>query len=89
MPGQDETGPVGQEAMTRRGLGPCDRGMRRGFGRGFGWRCLGKYSYATPVILSKEEERKILETELKEIEFEKQDIETEKQGIEKRLKELK
>jgi hypothetical protein len=48
--------------------------MRRGFGRGFRWR--------TPVALTKEEEKKILEAELKEIEAEKAEIE-------KRLKEAK
>jgi len=78
MPGQDGTGPQGQGPMTGRGLGPCGWGMRRGFGRGFGWRCWG----AAPMTFTKEEEKKILEAELKEIELEKREIE-------KRLKELK
>lgn len=76
MPGQDETGPRGYGPLTGRGFGPCGYGMRRGFGRGFGWR------YVEPVTLTEAEEKKILETELKE-------IETEKQAIEKRLKEMK
>ena len=66
MPNKDGTGPQGMGAMTGRGLGPCGNGMRRryckGFGRGFGFRT----GYA-PVILTKEEEKKILEAELKEI----------------------
>lgn len=82
MPRQDGTGPNGQGSMTGRGLGPCGRGMRRGFGRGMGWRCGGRYSYNEPVNLTKTEEKKILEAELKEIDLEKQEIE-------KRLKEIK
>ena len=85
MPGQDRTGPLGQGPMTGRGLGPCGRGLRRGFGRdfgrGLGWRCWG-YPYAEPVTLTKTEEKKILEAELKEIEAKKEDIQ-------KRLKEIK
>ena len=82
MPRQDRTGPLGQGPMTGRGLGPCGSGMRRGFGRGMGWRCWGRFPYAEPVTLTKDEEKKILEAELKEINLEKQDIE-------KRLKEIK
>ena len=78
MPGQDKTGPLGQGAMTGRGLGPCGGGMRRGFGRRFGrGRCPAKFA----VGFSKEEEKKILEAELKQ-------METDKQDIEKRLKEI-
>ncbi len=78
MPGFDGTGPAGQGTMTGRGLGPCGCGMCRGFGRGFGRR-LG---FRQQVVLTNEEEKKILEAEFKEIELEKQEIE-------KRLKELK
>jgi hypothetical protein len=74
MPGFDGTGPAGQGTMTGRGLGPCGCGMRRGFGRRLGFR--------QQVVLTNEEEKKILEAEFKEIELEKQEIE-------KRLKELK
>ncbi|MFH1711229.1 MAG: DUF5320 domain-containing protein [Nanoarchaeota archaeon] len=73
MAGQDRTGPNGLGPMTGRGLGPCGCGMRRGFGRGFGFR--------RQVILTKEEEKKILEAELKEVDLEKQEIA-------KRLKEI-
>lgn len=76
MPGYDRTGPMGYGSLTGRGLGPCGRGLRRGFGRGFGWR------YSEPLTLSKEDEKKILEAELAEIEIEKKEIE-------KKLKELK
>lgn len=78
MPRFDGAGPFGYGPMTGRGFGPCGRGLafRRGFGRGFGWR------FAEPLVLTKEEQKKILEAELKE-------IETERNEIEKRLKELK
>ncbi|MGB9708285.1 MAG: DUF5320 domain-containing protein [Candidatus Pacearchaeota archaeon] len=87
MPGQDGTGPLGQGPLTGRGLGPCGRGLRRGFrfgrGLGLGWRCWATgIAPSAPVTLSKEDEKKILEAELEE-------IETEKQEIEKRLKGLK
>jgi hypothetical protein len=78
MPNKDGTGPLGQGAMTGRGLGPCGGGMRRGMGRGFGRRCPAKFA----VGFSKEEEKKILEAELKQ-------METDKKNVEKRLKEIK
>jgi len=83
MPRQDGTGPSGQGPMTGRGLGPCGRGLRRGFGRGMGWRCWGsgRMPYRE-VSFTEAEEKKLLEAELKEIELEKQEIQ-------KRLKELK
>ena len=71
MPRQDGTGPLGQGAITGRGLGPCGGGMRRGFGRGF---CRG-LEFRRPVTLTKDEEKKILEQELKDIESEKKEIE--------------
>ena len=74
MAGQDGTGPQGLGPMTGRRLGPCGCGMRRGFGRGFGFR--------RQVTLTEAEEKKILEAELKEIDLEKQEIA-------KRLKEIK
>ena len=76
MPRFDGTGPQGLGPLTGRGLGSCGRGMRRGVGRGFG------YGYSEPVVLTPENEKKLLEAELKEIELEKQEIE-------KRLKEIK
>ena len=82
MPGQDKTGPLGQGALTGRGLGPCGRGLgfRRGFRRGFG---RGRFALETEqVTLTKDQEKKILEAELAEIEAEKAEIE-------KRLKETK
>lgn len=82
MPGQDETGPSGQGAMTGRGLGLCGGGMRRGFGRGFGRGMGFRARYATPVTLTKDEEKKILEADLR-------DIEVEKEAIQRRLKEMK
>ena len=84
MPNLDGTGPdgIGQktgrqrgncEGAVGRGLGPCGRGLRRGYGRGF--------RRASTLNLSKEEQKKIMEAELKEIEAEKQEIE-------RRLKEM-
>ena len=77
MPGHDGTGPMGQGAMTGKGMGPCARG--RCFGRGTGWKQRQGFQ-SEP--LTKEEQEKILEAELK-------DIELERQEIQKRLKELK
>lgn len=90
MPRQDRTGPQGLGAKTGRqmgncegatpivgrgrGFGPCGCGMRRGFGRGYGFR--------GPISLTDDQEKKILEAELQEMDLEKQEIE-------KRLKELK
>lgn len=75
MPGNDKTGPLGRGPLTGRGLGPCGRGlaMRRGFGRGLGWR----YAYAHteyPQPLSREDEKKVLEAEKAEIEQELKSI---------------
>jgi hypothetical protein len=71
MPNQDRTGPNGQGQMTGRGLGPCGQGLARGrgFGRGFCRRTV------TPVNLTKDQEKKILQAELAEIEAEKTEIE--------------
>ncbi len=82
MPTQDGTGPMGQGAMTGRGLGICGRGFgfRRGFGRGFGWGFPPQF--VQPVQYSEADEKKILQEELREIEAEKAEIQ-------KRLKELK
>lgn len=78
MPRQDGTGPLGQGAMTGRGLGPCGGGMRRGFGRGWG----RGFGFRRPITMTKDEEKKILEAELKEVDLEKQELE-------KRLNEIK
>ena len=76
MPQGDRTGPQGQGPMTGRGLCVCGRGLRQGFGKGFGRR------FAQPVQFSEADEKKVLEAELKEIEAEKEEIKG-------RLKELK
>jgi ribosomal protein L9 len=80
MPYQDGTGPFGEGQLTGRGLGPCGRGLRSGYGRRFGFR--RGYRYVEDVNLTKEEQKKIMEQELK-------DIESEKKEIENALKELK
>ena len=78
MPGQDKTGPLGQGPLTGRGLGLCGRGIgfRRRLGMGFD-RGVGQ-----SVQFTKDQEKKILKSELEE-------IRTEMQEVEKRLKELK
>jgi len=83
MPGFDGTGPEGQGTMTGRGLGPCSYGMQRGFRRGMG-RGFGRsrgFRYRKQIPFTKEEEKKILETDLKE-------LEAEKEAIQERLKEI-
>lgn len=77
MLGVDGTGPMGLGPRTGRGMGPCGRGLGRGFWRGFCPRCMG----FADVSLSKEEQKKILQEELKE-------IESEKKAIEQKIKEL-
>lgn len=71
MPGFDGTGPLGYGPMTGRGLGPCGRGLRRGFGfyggrrrgwgRGFGYYGTGAYE---PDLKGY---KKYLEEELKRV----------------------
>ena len=56
MPARDGTGPYGEGQLTGRGLGPCGRGLRRGFGR--------------TLDLNKEQRVKVLEAEKAEIEAE-------------------
>ena len=70
MPGQDGTGPQGHGPKSGRGLGPCGRGQGKGFGRkrGFGFR------HSESNELTKDEQKKMLETELRELEEEKLEI---------------
>jgi Family of unknown function (DUF5320) len=82
MPNRDGTGPERKGPRTGRGMGPCGLGFARrlgarGVGRGFGFRVQS----VEPVVLTEDEERKVLRKEL-------EDIEAEKAEVEKRLKEL-
>jgi len=88
MPGQDQTGPLGQGSMTGRGLGICSgsrRGLRvrgnfgRGQGRGFGRRFVTQ----TPVTQSKKEIKQVLEEDLKDLEAEKEELQEEIKDLEK------
>lgn len=81
MPAKDKTGPLGQGVLTGRGLGYCGTGISKNLNRGYGWKCRGRFRFSEPLVLTKAEEKKILEAELKEIDLEKQEIE-------KRLKEI-
>jgi hypothetical protein len=60
MPRFNGTGPEGQGPETGQGLGPCGggRGLKRGFGCGFGFR----------RILNSSEEKEYLEQEAKNLE---------------------
>ena len=66
MPAGDQTGPLGYGPLTGRGLGPCGRGLRRGYGYRRFWRA----PVNQPIELSKEEQKKIVESEIKDIEQE-------------------
>jgi hypothetical protein len=68
MPAQDRTGPMGHGPLTGRGLGPCGRGLRRGFGFRSGFRF--NTPQTRPVELNKQEQIKVLEEEKAEIENE-------------------
>lgn len=81
MPNRDSTGPQGLGPMTGRGMGPCGNGIARGCGRGLG-RGFGRGpGFQGRVVLSKDEEKKILQANL-------ETIESEKESIKKRLEEL-
>ena len=67
MPRLDGTGPQGMGAGTGWGLGPCGLGLRRGFGRGYGFRRTWT-KQDEKVALG--EEVKILKEELKATEEE-------------------
>ncbi len=73
MPGKDGTGPRGAGPETGWGCGPCCVGVRRGLGsRGF---------YGSPVVLSKDEQKDVLENQ-------KAQIEAELKAIKDKLKEI-
>ena len=78
MPYQNGTGPMGQGSMTGRGFGPCGRGLRKGYGRGFkiGFRRLASNApiYEEQLELTKEQKIKILEEEKIEIEKELKEL---------------
>ena len=66
MPRLDGTGPWGTSAGTGWGLGPCGLGLRRGVGRGYGFRRWTKQDEKAALG----EEVKILKEELKAVENE-------------------
>lgn len=94
MPGMDKTGPNSEGPLTGRKRGKCGGsedqeigfgrgrgfGMGRGAGRGYGWRARTS-AMQTPVELSKEDKRKILEQEL-------QDLKAETEALNKKLEEM-
>ena len=87
MPRFDGTGPSGMGPMTGRGLGPCvmgvgfrrGRGMGgRGFGRGYGYGCP---FYQPTQVLTKEEQKGLLEEETKALKEEIEEVEKELKGL--------
>ena len=64
MPRFDGTGRLGSGPGTGWGMGPCGAGMRRGFGRGFGWRRFYSRKEESEIL---KEESEDLEQELKAI----------------------
>ncbi len=88
MPRRDRTGPEGRGPLTGRGMGPCDSGIQRGFGRGFRrgrgmyfGRGLGRrFSDEYIPKMSKDEEKSYLE---KEAELLEQDLKYIKEKMEK------
>ncbi|MCX6818398.1 MAG: DUF5320 domain-containing protein [Candidatus Aenigmarchaeota archaeon] len=83
MPSGDGTGPMGMGPKTGRqmgkcegaepvgrGLGPCGRGLARGFGRGFGFRQLNPATREDEITALKYEKGAI-EKRLKELEKQK------------------
>lgn len=89
MPGGDKTGPEGLGPLTGRGLGPCGRGLgfRRGFGRGYGYRkwrrpIYTNYPLTEQVELSKDEQKRIIESEIKDFEQELKTLKDELKKLE-------
>ena len=82
MPNRDGTGPLGQGPMTGRGLGNCGKGLgfRRGLGRGLG---RGRFTSGSEISLTKDQEKKILESEIKELEAEKIELEKQLKNLKK------
>lgn len=67
MPRFDGTGPASGGTGTGRGLGPCGCGLRRGLGR--------RFDFTSPIKLSKEQQKKVLEAELEQLKAETKQIE--------------
>jgi len=83
MPALDKTGPQGQGPMTGRGLGPCGRGMRMGFGRGRGYgRGLGRY-FGWNAPQTKEEKLEDIKSYQKALQEEMEEVDKELTGLQK------
>lgn len=80
MPKFDGTGPMGQGARTGRGLGPCNGGMKRG------WGCGGGYGLGFRRFISPKNELAALETEEKMLEEELAAIREEKTALQDQQK---
>ncbi len=87
MPAFNGTGPQGQGPMTGRGLGPCGRGQRFGFGIRFGRfmgfrRGLGRY-FGWNIPQTKEEEIEEIKKYKKALEEEIEDVDKELTNLQK------
>lgn len=78
MPLGDGTGPMGQGPLTGRGFGPCARGSRFGFRRG--WRGLGWGSAAQRWAPQRDERSELSEA--------KRELEAELAEVTRRLEEM-
>lgn len=94
MANYDGTGPMGMGSGTGRQQGPCygytpQKGARRGFGRGLrfgrGCRCQCPCCgyYGPSVVLTKDDQKKLLEDEVKVLEEELKDAKTALEEVEK------
>ncbi|MFH1967645.1 MAG: DUF5320 domain-containing protein [Patescibacteria group bacterium] len=83
MLASDQTGPQGQGPMTGRGLGPCGRGQKMGFGRcrGYG-RGLGRY-FGWNAPQTKEEKLEDIEAYKKALQEEMEEVEKELADLQK------
>jgi hypothetical protein len=84
MPGFDRTGPWGYGPMTGRGLGPCGRGLARGFGRGRGMMWAPSPGYAPAYAPTREQELADLRAEKELVERELEEIKARLTEIEKK-----
>ncbi|MFZ5392415.1 MAG: DUF5320 family protein [Patescibacteria group bacterium] len=78
MPNFNGMGPNNQGPMTGRGMGPCGGGygMGRRGGRGLGRGRCCDYSSAMPYQPTKEEYKKMLQTEIEDLQQELKQLES-------------
>jgi hypothetical protein len=80
MPQFDKTGPQGMGPGTGRGMGACGTG--KGFGRGYGRGCGRGLDRRRFNVLSGEEKKELLKTEIEDLKNELKLAEEEMKGLE-------